>query len=76
MKKYNLEFYYGQTHPPTQLNVICPQWIQDIIAFIFFDEIDTDLGKEISQLKDVVGIKDVILTKAKPMEKEGKLLIK
>lgn len=69
-------FYYGQTHPPTQLNVICPQWIQDIIAFIFFDEIDTDLGKEISQLKDVVGIKDVILTKAKPMEKEGKLLIK
>ena len=69
-------FYKGQTDPPTKLNVICPQWIQDIIAFIFFDKIDTNLGKEISLLKDVVGIKDVILTKAKPMEMEGKLLIK
>ena len=68
--------FYGNSNPPTKLNEICPQWIQDIVAFVFFDTIDTTLGKEISLLKDVVGIKDVILTKASPMEKEGVLLKK
>lgn len=68
--------FYGNRNPPTKLNEICPHWIQDIVAFVFFDKIDTELGKEISLLKDVVGIKDVILTKASPMEKEGKLLKK
>ncbi len=68
--------FYGNSNPPTKLNEICPQWIQDIVAFVFFDTIDMELGKEISLLKDVVGIKDVILTKASPMEKDGKSLKK
>lgn len=63
--------FYGNTNPPTKLNEICPHWIKDIIAFVFFDEIDGTLGKEISLLKDVVGIKDVITTKAKAMEEKG-----
>ena len=62
--------FYGNSNPPTKLNETCPRWIKDIIAFVFFnnkDELEY-LGKEISLLKDVVGIQDVIVTKASEMK--------
>ena len=62
--------FYGNWNPPTKLNETCPRWIKDIIAFVFYnnkDELEY-LGKEISLLKDVVGIQDVIVTKASEMK--------
>ena len=62
--------FYGNWNPPTKLNETCPRWIKDIIAFVFYnnkDELEY-LGKEISLLKDVVGIQDVIVTKASKMK--------
>ena len=62
--------FYGNSNPPTKLNETCPRWIKDIIAFVFFnnkDELEY-LGKEISLLKDVVGIQDVIVTKVSKMK--------
>jgi len=64
--------FYGNTEPPTRLKEICPRWINDIVPFIFF--IKTEkwykelLGKEISLLKDIVGISDIIVTQAAKME--------
>lgn len=64
--------FYGNWNPPTKLNEICPNWIKDIIAFVFYkNEISfkmNNVGKEISLLKDVVGIQDVIVTKASEMK--------
>ena len=62
--------FYGNWNPPTKLNETCPRWIKDIIAFVFYkkeSELE-ELGKEISLLKDVVGIQDVIVTKASDMK--------
>lgn len=64
--------FYGNWNPPTKLNEICPNWIKDIIAFVFYKNENSfkinKVGKEISQLKDVVGIQDVIVTKASEMK--------
>lgn len=64
--------FYGNWNPPTKLNEICPRWIKDIIAFVFYKNENSfkinKVGKEISQLKDVVGIQDVIVTKASEMK--------
>ena len=64
--------FYGNSNPPTKLNEICPNWIKDIIAFVFYKNENSfkmnKVGKEISQLKDVVGIQDVIVTKASEMK--------
>ena len=64
--------FYGNTEPPTRLKEICPRWINDIIPFIFFIETEKWykelLGKEISLLKDIVGISDIIVTQAAKME--------
>lgn len=64
--------FYGNWNPPTRLNEICPNWIKDIIAFVFYKNENSfkrnELGKEISLLKDVVGIQDVIVTKASDMK--------
>ena len=63
--------FYGNWNPPTKLNETCPRWIKDIIAFVFYDDEDflkDYLGREISLLKDVVGIQDVIVTKASEMK--------
>ena len=62
--------FYGNWNPPTKLNETCPRWIKDIIAFVFYnnkDELEY-LGKEISLLKDVVGIEDVIVTQTSKMK--------
>jgi len=63
---------YGNYQPPMRLREICPRYIDDIIPFIFYDSEeefkDEYLGKEIAVLKDVVGIKDVICTKASKMK--------
>lgn len=68
-------FYDTQTEPPQRLLEICPRWIEDIIAFVFIPEEKVDneaykqhIMKEIAVLKDVVGIKDVILTEASKMK--------
>ena len=63
--------FYGNWNPPTKLNETCPRWIKDIIAFVFYDDEDflrDYLGREISLLKDVVGIEDVIVTKVSEMK--------
>ena len=62
--------FYGNSDPPTKLKETCPRWIKDIIAFVFYvyDGSLKYLSKEISLLKDVVGIEDVIVTKASEME--------
>jgi hypothetical protein len=62
--------FYGNHNPPTRLNETCPRWIKDIIAFVFYnDERELPyLGREISLLKDVVGIEDVIVTQASEMK--------
>ena len=64
--------FYGNLNPPTKLNEICPNWIKDIIAFVFYKNENSfkinKVGKEISLLKDVVGIQDVIVTKASEMK--------
>lgn len=63
--------FYGNWNPPTKLNETCPRWIKDIIAFVFYDDEDflkEYLGREISLLKDVVGIQDVIVTKVSEMK--------
>ena len=64
--------FYGNWNPPTKLNEICPNWIKDIIAFVFYKNENSfkinKVGKEISLLKDVVGIQDVIVTKASEMK--------
>lgn len=62
--------FYGNSNPPTKLKEICPRWIKDIVAFIFYDEEYRlkYLSKEISLLKDVVGIKDVIVTQSTEMK--------
>ena len=64
--------FYGNWNPPTKLNEICPRWIKDIIAFVFYKNENSfkinKVGKEISLLKDVVGIQDVIVTKASEMK--------
>ena len=63
--------FYGNWNPPTKLNETCPRWIKDIIAFVFYDDEDflrDYLGREISLLKDVVGIQDVIVTKVSEMK--------
>lgn len=64
--------FYGNWNPPTKLNEICPNWIKDIIAFVFYKNENSfkmnNVGKEISLLKDVVGIQDVIVTKASEMK--------
>ena len=65
-------FYKGQTDPPKKLLEICPHWIKDIIAFIFFENEEeikiNKLGKEISVLKDVVEIPHVVVTKVNRMK--------
>lgn len=66
-------FYSTQTDPPTRLVEICPRWIKDIVAFIFYQndrEIKGTLGKEISVLRDVVEIDNVIVTKASKMKED------
>ena len=63
--------FYGNWNPPTKLNETCPRWIKDIIAFVFYDDEDflkEYLGREISLLKDVVGIQDVVVTKVSEMK--------
>lgn len=63
--------FYGNWNPPTKLNETCPRWIKDIIAFVFYDDEDflkEYLGREISLLKDVVGIQNVIVTKVSEMK--------
>ena len=64
--------FYGNWNPPTKLNEICPRWIKDIIAFVFYKNENSfkinKVGKEISLLKDVVGIQDVIVTKTSDMK--------
>ena len=62
--------FYGNSDPPTKLKETCPRWIKDIIAFVFYvyDGSLKYISKEISLLKDVVGIEDVIVTKASEME--------
>ena len=63
--------FYGNWNPPTKLNETCPRWIKDIIAFVFYDDenfLRNYLGREISLLKDVVGIQDVIVTKVSEMK--------
>lgn len=63
---------YGNDEPPMRLREICPRYIDDIIPFIFYDSDDEFekeyLGKEIAVLTDIVGIKDVICTKASKMK--------
>ena len=63
---------YGNDQPPIRLKEICPRYIDDIIPFVFYDSEDDFkseyLGKEIAILKDIVGIKDVICTKASKMK--------
>ncbi len=58
---------YGNDQPPMRLKEICPRYVKDIIPFIFYDDEEDfkwkSLGKEVSILKDVVGIDDVIVTK-------------
>lgn len=64
--------FYGNSNPPTRLVEICPRHIKDICAFIFYEEDkeirEGTLPKEVSLLKDVVGIKDVIITKVSKLE--------
>jgi hypothetical protein len=62
--------FYGNWNPPTKLKETCPRWIKDIIAFVFYDDkrMLEYLGKEISLLKDVVGIEDVIVTQTSEMK--------
>lgn len=63
--------FYGNRNPPTRLKEISSAYLGDIIPFIFYDdasELKFTLGKEIALLKDVVGITDVIVTKASKMK--------
>lgn len=64
--------FYGNSDPPTRLKEICAAYVKDIIPFIFYYNEDDfrwkSLGKEISLLKDVVGVDDVIVTKADKMK--------
>jgi len=64
--------FYGNSNPPTRLVEICPRHIKDICAFIFYEKDEDvktgDLPKEISLLKEVVGIKDVIITKVSALK--------
>lgn len=63
---------YGNDQPPMRLKEICPRYVKDIIPFIFYDDEEDfkwkSLGKEVSILKDVVGIDDVIVTKTSKMK--------
>lgn len=65
---------YGNDQPPQRLREICPRWVKDIIPFIFYDNEDDfkylSLGKEISILKDVVGIPDIIVTKTEKLDEK------
>lgn len=56
-------FYSTQTDPPMRLREMCPKWLDDIIAFVFYDYIHEVLQKEIGNLKYAVGIKHIITTK-------------
>jgi hypothetical protein len=62
--------FYGNPMNPKMLNETCQRWIKDIIAFVFYNNKDDFrfLGPEISLLKDVVGIEDVIVTQASEMK--------
>lgn len=55
--------FYGNPQSPWRLREMCPKWIKDIIAFVFYDEISERLEKEISYLKNEVRLENVITTK-------------
>lgn len=70
--------FYGNDEPPIRLKEICPQYLDDIIAFCFYDKRNREnkdyweyMLKEFSCLRDYVGLKDnVIIAQTEDMDEK------
>ena len=65
--------FYGNTQPPVRLKEMCPKYLKDICAFVFYEPGFLDnLKKEISYLRNVAGIENVITTKISDIKPDSK----
>ena len=61
---------YYNPQPPIRLKEICPRYLDDILALVYYSEYMKDhVEKEVGYLKKVVGLKHVVSTEVEELEK-------